>query len=190
MAISYLIELTVTNVLQFLKVYFLPFLQYILWLGCNNSKWGLSDRRLSDRFAEHLHSVMNNDDDKPVERNFNAANHSISDIKICAISPISGSNDSRKRHEKRLIFVGTAVSGTHIVIVQFLSTSIYLSLSWFILWICTAQLRYSEYVGNCRQVAIRPLFIYTTPSQPSAFFDYRRRFWQSSRSLLIWTRLV
>ena len=67
---------------------------------------------------------MNNDGDKPVERNFNAANHSISDIKICAISPISGSNDSRKRHEKRLIFVGTAVSGTHIVIVQSLSISL------------------------------------------------------------------
>ena len=33
-----------------------------------------------------------------------AANHYISDIKVCAISPISGCNDSRKRHEKRLIF--------------------------------------------------------------------------------------
>ena len=32
----------------------------------------------------------------------------ISDMKICAISPISGGNDSRKRHEKRLIFkIGT-----------------------------------------------------------------------------------
>ena len=39
---------------------------------------------------------------------FNAANHSISDIKFWAISPISGGNDSRKRHEKRLIFkIGT-----------------------------------------------------------------------------------
>ena len=28
---------------------------------------------------------------------FNTANHSISDIKICAISPFSGGNDSRKR---------------------------------------------------------------------------------------------
>ena len=65
-------------------------------------------RRLSDRFAEHLRSVRNNDVDKPVARHFNAANHSISDMKICAISPISGGNDSRKRHEKRLIFkIGT-----------------------------------------------------------------------------------
>ena len=60
-------------------------------------KWA---RHLSDRFAEHLHSVRNNDVDKPVAQHFNAVNHSISDMKICAISPISGGNDSRKRHEK------------------------------------------------------------------------------------------
>ena len=65
-------------------------------------------RRLYDRFAECLRSVRNNDVDKPVARHFNAANHSISDIKVCAISPISGGNDSRKRYEKRLIFkIGT-----------------------------------------------------------------------------------
>ena len=65
-------------------------------------------RRLSDRFAEHLRSIRNNDIDKSVARHFNAANHSISDMKICAISPISGGNHSRKRHEKRLIFkIGT-----------------------------------------------------------------------------------
>ena len=42
--------------------------------------------RLYDRLAEHLRSVRNNDVDKPVARHFNAANHSISDIKVCAIS--------------------------------------------------------------------------------------------------------
>ena len=69
---------------------------------------GETGRRLSNRFAEHLRSVRNNDVDKPVARHFNAANHSISDMKICAISPISGGNDSRKRHKKRLIFkIGT-----------------------------------------------------------------------------------
>ena len=69
---------------------------------------GETGRRLSDRFAEHLRSLRNNDVDKPVARHFNAANHSISDIKVCAISPISGGNDSRKRHEKRLILkIGT-----------------------------------------------------------------------------------
>ena len=69
---------------------------------------GETGRRLSDRFAEHLRSLRNNDVDKPVARHFNAASHSISDIKVCAISPISGGNDSHKRHEKRLIFkIGT-----------------------------------------------------------------------------------
>ena len=69
---------------------------------------GETGRRRSDRFAEHLRSVRNNDIDKPVARHFNAANYSISDIKVCAISPISGGNDSRKIHEKRLIFkIGT-----------------------------------------------------------------------------------
>ena len=32
-----------------------------------------------------------NDVDKPVARHFNTANYSISDIKVCAILPISGS---------------------------------------------------------------------------------------------------
>ena len=63
---------------------------------------------LSDRLAEHLRFVKNNDVDKPIARYFNDANHSISDIKVCVISPISDGNDSRKRHEKRLIFkIGT-----------------------------------------------------------------------------------
>ena len=39
-----------------------------------------------------------------IARHFNAANHSITNIKVCAISPISGGNDSRKRHEKLLNF--------------------------------------------------------------------------------------
>ena len=57
---------------------------------------GETGRRLSDRIAEHLRSVRNNEVDKPVAWHFNAANYSISDIKVCAISPISGGNDSRK----------------------------------------------------------------------------------------------
>ena len=69
---------------------------------------GETGRRLSDRFAEHLRSVRNYDVDMPVARHVNTANHSISDIKVCAISPISGGNDSRKRHEKCLILkIGT-----------------------------------------------------------------------------------
>ena len=54
-------------------------------------------------YIEHPHDV-----DKPVARHFITSNHSISDIKVCTISPISGGNDSRKRQEKRLIFkIGT-----------------------------------------------------------------------------------
>ena len=77
-------------------------------IKCCKINIGETGRRLSDRFAEHPRSVRNNDVDKPVARNFNAVNHSISDINVCAISPISGGNDSRKRHEKRLILkIGT-----------------------------------------------------------------------------------
>ena len=57
---------------------------------------GERGRCLSNRFAEHLRSERNNDVEKPVARYFNAANHSISDINVCAISPIPGSNYSRK----------------------------------------------------------------------------------------------
>ena len=39
-----------------------------------------------------------------ITQHFNTANPSISDIKVWAISPISGGNDSSKRQEKRLIF--------------------------------------------------------------------------------------
>ena len=67
---------------------------------------GETGRRLSDRFS--VRSVRNNDVDKSVARHFNIVNHSISDIKVCVISRISGGNDSRKRQEKRLIFkIGT-----------------------------------------------------------------------------------
>ena len=39
---------------------------------------------------------------------FNSANHSLSDMEVCAISQISGDNNSHKRKEKRLIFkIGT-----------------------------------------------------------------------------------
>ena len=79
----------------------------IYWISCSKScklYIGETGRCLYDRFAGHLRSVRNNDVHKPVARHFNAANHSISDTKVCAISPISGDNDSRKRHEKRLIF--------------------------------------------------------------------------------------
>ena len=73
-------------------------------LKCRKVYIGETGRSLSDRFPEHLRSVRNDDVDKPVARHFNAANHSISDGKMCPVSPISGGKDSRKEHEKSLIF--------------------------------------------------------------------------------------
>ena len=55
-------------------------------------------------FAEHLRSVRKNDVDKPVDRHFNSAKHSILDMKVSAISSSSRGNDSRKRQERCLIF--------------------------------------------------------------------------------------
>ena len=62
-------------------------------------------RHLSDRFAEQLRSVKKNDVDKPVARHLNAANHSISDIKDCAISPISGSIKIAVKGTKSISFI-------------------------------------------------------------------------------------
>ena len=84
-------------------------IHYISCSKCCKLYIGETGMRLSNRFAEHLSFMRNNDVDKPVVRHFNAANHSISHIKVCANSSISGGNDSRrKRQEKRLIFkIGT-----------------------------------------------------------------------------------
>ena len=65
-------------------------------IKCCKISIGETGRCLSNRFAEHLRSERNNDVEKPVARYFSAANHSISDINVCAISPIPGSNYSRK----------------------------------------------------------------------------------------------
>ena len=44
-----------------------------------------------------------NDASQPAARHFNSGSHVVSDMKIRALCPISGGNDSRKRHEMRLI---------------------------------------------------------------------------------------
>ena len=58
---------------------------------------------LRTRFGEHRRAVTSNDANQPVARHFNNDSHCVSDMKIRALCPISGSNDSRKRHEMRLI---------------------------------------------------------------------------------------
>jgi hypothetical protein len=57
------------------------------------------------RYGEHRRAVIGNDASQPVARHFNNGNHSVSDMVIRALCPISGSNanDIRKRHEMRLI---------------------------------------------------------------------------------------
>ena len=64
---------------------------------------GETGRCLRTRFGEHRRVVIGNDANQPVARHFNNGNHSVSDMVIRALCPISGSNDSRKRHEMRLI---------------------------------------------------------------------------------------
>jgi hypothetical protein len=64
---------------------------------------GETGRCLRTRFGEHRRAVIGNDANQPVARHFNNDNHSVSDMVIRALCPISGSNDSRKRHEMRLI---------------------------------------------------------------------------------------
>ena len=50
------------------------------------------------RFGEHCHAVTAIDANQPV-----VGSHNISDMKIRALCPISGSNDSRKREEMHLV---------------------------------------------------------------------------------------
>ena len=64
---------------------------------------GETGRCLRTRFGEHRRAVIGNDANQPVARRFNNGNHSVSDMVIRALCPISGSNDSRKRHGMRLI---------------------------------------------------------------------------------------
>ena len=54
-------------------------------------------------FGEHRRAVTSNDANQPVARHFNNGSQCVSDMKIRALCLISGSNDSRKRHEMRLI---------------------------------------------------------------------------------------
>ncbi len=67
--------------------------------------FGETGRQLRTRFGEHRRAISANDANQPVARHFNSGSHCISDMKIRALCPISGSNDraSRKRQEMRLI---------------------------------------------------------------------------------------
>ena len=64
---------------------------------------GETGRYLRTRFGEHRRATIGNDANQPVARHSGSGNHSVSDMKIRAHCPISGSNDSRKKHEMCLI---------------------------------------------------------------------------------------
>ena len=64
---------------------------------------GETGRQLRTSFGEHRRAVSANDANQPVARHFNSGSYCISDMKIRALCPTSGSNDSRKRQEMRLI---------------------------------------------------------------------------------------
>ena len=63
---------------------------------------GETGRCLRTRFGDHRRAVTSNDANQLVARHFNNGSHCVSDMKFRALCPISGSNDSRKRHEMRL----------------------------------------------------------------------------------------
>ena len=65
----------------------------------------VKQKRLGDRFREHLHDVEGNDKDasKPVTRHFNLPNHSKKHIAVCGLSLHLGSSESRKTPEKKFI---------------------------------------------------------------------------------------
>ena len=63
----------------------------------------ITGRPLRTIFGEHRRAVIGNDANQPFARHFNNGNHSVSDMEIRALCPISGSNDSRKTREMSLI---------------------------------------------------------------------------------------
>ena len=56
---------------------------------------GETGRCLRTRFGKHHRSVTSNGASQPVARHFNNDSHCVSDMKIRALCPISGSNDSQ-----------------------------------------------------------------------------------------------
>ena len=58
--------------------------------------------RLGDCIRDHLYDIRKNDQSKPVSRQFNFSNHSISDFAAFGLPIINGGNDSRKTKETQL----------------------------------------------------------------------------------------
>jgi hypothetical protein len=72
-------------------------LVYCIWCSrCGMLYIGETVRSSRTMFGEHRRAIIGNDANQPVTRHSNSGNHGVSDMKIRALSPISGSNDSRK----------------------------------------------------------------------------------------------
>ncbi len=93
---------------------------------CDMLYIGETGRCLRTRFGEHRRAVKGSDAGQPVARHFNLGNHSVSEMKMRALCPISGSNNSRKTHEMRLISkLGTV--HPHFLTFSFIISALYLS---------------------------------------------------------------
>jgi hypothetical protein len=76
---------------------------YLLPISCSRCGMlyiGETGRPLRTRFGEHWRTVIGNDANQPVARYFSTGNHSVSDVKIRVLGPISGSNDNLKTQLK------------------------------------------------------------------------------------------
>ena len=77
---------------------------------CKKIYIGETERRLGDRFREHLRDVERNDKDasKLVARHFNFPNHSSQHMTICGLSLHQGKTESRTKLKEKFIFqIGT-----------------------------------------------------------------------------------
>ena len=71
--------------------------------NCNKLYSGETDCRLGDRIRDNPYDICKNDLSKPVSRNFNSSNHSVSDFVAFGLSIINGGNDCFKTNRMRLI---------------------------------------------------------------------------------------
>jgi hypothetical protein len=53
---------------------------------CGDLYVGETERRLGDRFMEHLRDVKNNNNNKEVSIHFNQNGHSVNNMKVCVIA--------------------------------------------------------------------------------------------------------
>ena len=76
---------------------------------------GETDRRLGDRFREHLRDVEKDDKDaqsKPVARHLNLPNHSKQYMAVCGLFLHQGSTESRKTPSIVLLFYRASLNIT------------------------------------------------------------------------------